>query len=39
VNDYMLTPAGTGSRLSKRVTSNANPAIFSLAYPAIRRIR
>jgi hypothetical protein len=30
VNDYTLTPAGTGTRLSKRVTSNGNPAIFSL---------
>ncbi len=36
VNDYTLTPAGTGTRLSKRVTSNGNRAIFSLAYPAIR---
>ena len=36
VNDYTLTPTGTGTRLSKRVTSNGNPAIFYLAYPAIR---
>ena len=36
VNDYTLTPADTGTRLSKRVTSNGNPAIFYLAYPAIR---
>ena len=36
VNEYTLTPVGTGKRLSKRVTSNGNPAIFYLAYPAIR---
>ena len=36
MNDYTLTPVGTGTRLSKRVTSNGNPAIFYLAYPAIR---
>lgn len=36
VNDYTLTPVGTGTWLSKRVTSNGNPAIFYLAYPAIR---
>lgn len=39
VNDYTLTPADTGTRLSKRVTSNGNPAIFYLAYPAIRSDR
>lgn len=36
VNDYTLTPDGAGTRLSKRVTSNGNPAIFFIAYPAVR---
>jgi hypothetical protein len=36
VNDYTLTPEGGGTRLSKRVTSNGNAAIFYLAYPGIR---
>ena len=36
VNDYTLTADGTGTRVSKQVTSNGNPAIFYLAYPAIR---
>lgn len=36
LNDYLLTPDGGGTRVSKRVTSNGNPAMFYLAYPAIR---
>jgi hypothetical protein len=36
VNDYMLTPGGDGTGLTKRLTSNGNPAIFYLADPAIR---
>ncbi|HWL90303.1 MAG TPA: SRPBCC family protein [Actinomycetota bacterium] len=36
VNEYTLTPEGGGTRLSKRVTSNGNPLIFFIAYPAIR---
>ena len=36
VNDYTLTPDGAGTRLSKRVTSNGNPLIFYIAYPAVR---
>ncbi len=31
-----LTPEGGGTRLSKRVTSNGNPLIFFIAYPAVR---
>jgi hypothetical protein len=27
---------GGGTRLTKHVTSNGNPAIFHLAYPAVR---
>lgn len=36
VNDFTLSSEGAGTRLSKRVTSNGNPAIFLLAYPAVR---
>jgi uncharacterized protein YndB with AHSA1/START domain len=36
VNDYTLTREGGGTRLTKRVTSNGNPLIFYVAYPAIR---
>ena len=36
VNDYTLTPEAEGTRLKKHVTSNGNPAIFYLAYPAVR---
>jgi uncharacterized protein YndB with AHSA1/START domain len=36
VNDYTLMPDGAGTRLTKRVTSNGNPAIFFIAYPAVR---
>lgn len=36
VNDYTLTPEAGGTRLSKRVTSNGNPLIFFIAYPAVR---
>jgi hypothetical protein len=36
VNDYTLTPDGAGTRVSKRVTSNGNPLLFYLAYPAVR---
>ena len=34
VNDYTLAPEGGGTRVSKRVTSNGNPLIFFIAYPA-----
>jgi uncharacterized protein YndB with AHSA1/START domain len=36
VNDYTLAAEGDGTRLTKRVTSNGNPALFYLAYPAVR---
>ena len=36
VNEYTLTPEGGGTRLSKRVTSNGNPLVFFIAYPAVR---
>jgi uncharacterized protein YndB with AHSA1/START domain len=36
LNDYTLAPEGSGTRLTKHVTSNGNPAIFYLAYPAVR---
>jgi uncharacterized protein YndB with AHSA1/START domain len=36
INDYTLTAEGNGTRLTKHVTSNGNPAIFYLAYPAVR---
>jgi uncharacterized protein YndB with AHSA1/START domain len=36
VNDYTLTPANGGTVLTKHVTSNGNPAIFYIAYPAVR---
>jgi uncharacterized protein YndB with AHSA1/START domain len=36
VNDYALLPENGGTRLRKTVTSNGNPALFYLAYPAVR---
>jgi hypothetical protein len=36
VNDYTLNAEGDGTRLTKRVTSNGNPLLFYLAYPAVR---
>jgi len=36
LNDYTLTPEAGGTRLRKHVTSNGNPALFYLAYPAVR---
>ena len=36
VNDHTLTPEAGGTRLRKHVTSNGNPALFYLAYPAVR---
>jgi uncharacterized protein YndB with AHSA1/START domain len=35
-NDYSLHSTGGGTQLVKRVTSNGNPVIFVVAYPAIR---
>lgn len=36
VNDYTLSPQGSGTRLTKHVTSNGNPLMFYIAYPAVR---
>jgi uncharacterized protein YndB with AHSA1/START domain len=36
LNDYTIAPASGGTRVTKHVTSNGNPAIFYLAYPAVR---
>lgn len=36
VNDYTLAPDGGGTRVTKKVTSNGNPLIFYVAYPAVR---
>ena len=36
VNDYTLSPANGGTVVTKHVTTNGNPAIFYLAYPAVR---
>jgi hypothetical protein len=36
LNDYTLSPAVGGTQVTKHVTSNGNPAIFYLAYPAVR---
>ena len=35
-NDYSLSPANGGTVVTKHVTSNGNPAIFYIAYPAVR---
>lgn len=35
-NDYTLTSADGGTVVTKRVTSNGNPAMLILAYPAVR---
>jgi len=36
LNDYSLSPANGGTVVTKHVTSNGNPAIFYIAYPALR---
>jgi uncharacterized protein YndB with AHSA1/START domain len=36
LNDYTLSPADGGTVVTKHVTSNGNPAIFYIAYPAVR---
>ena len=36
LNDYTLSPESGGTQVTKHVTSNGNPAIFYLAYPAVR---
>jgi uncharacterized protein YndB with AHSA1/START domain len=36
LNDYTLSPAKGGTMVTKHVTSNGNPAIFYIAYPALR---
>jgi uncharacterized protein YndB with AHSA1/START domain len=36
LNDYTLSPANGGTIVTKHVTSNGNPAIFYIAYPAVR---
>lgn len=35
-NDYVLTPDGGGTVVSKHVTSNGNPLMLYVAYPAVR---
>ena len=35
-NDYALTAQNGGTLLQKRVTSNGNPAVLIIAYPAVR---
>lgn len=35
-NDYTLASDGAGTTLTKTVTSNGNPVIFYVAYPAVR---
>jgi uncharacterized protein YndB with AHSA1/START domain len=35
-NDYTLTPDGGGTVVSKHVTSNGNPFMLFVAYPAVR---
>jgi hypothetical protein len=35
-NDYTLSASNGGTVVSKHVTSNGNPAIFFIAYPAVR---
>ena len=36
LNDYTLSPADGSTIVTKSVTSNGNPAIFYIAYPAVR---
>ena len=36
LNDYTLAPSNGGTVVTKHVTSNGNPAIFYIAYPAVR---
>jgi len=36
LNDYTLSPANGGTVVTKHVTSNGNPAMFFIAYPAVR---
>ena len=36
LNDYTLSPSDGGTMVTKHVTSNGNPAIFYIAYPAVR---
>lgn len=36
LNDYTLSPANGGTAVTKHVTSNGNPLIFFIAYPALR---
>ena len=35
-NDFTLTRSGSGTLISKRTTSNGNPVVGLIAYPAIR---
>ena len=35
-NEFTLTPDGGGTKLVKRTTSNGNPVVGFIAYPAIR---
>jgi uncharacterized protein YndB with AHSA1/START domain len=35
-NDYTLAPRGAGTVLIKRVTTNNNPMLLYVAYPAVR---
>ena len=36
LNDYTLSPADGGTVVTKHVTSNGNPAMLYVAYPAVR---
>ena len=36
LNDYTLSPAGGGTVVTKHVTTNGNPAMLYVAYPAVR---
>ena len=36
-NDYALAPVGSGTRLTKTTTSNANPIVLVIAKPAIKK--
>ena len=36
LNDYTLQPRGAGTEVTKHMTSNSNPVMLFVAYPAIR---
>jgi uncharacterized protein YndB with AHSA1/START domain len=37
LNDYTLTPDGSGTTLAKHVTTGTAPALLYIAYPAVRK--